>query len=228
MRLGVREVARLFEVSERTVYRWVREDELPAHEVEGQSRFHRAEVLEWATGRDLTPSPELFDGEAATPETAIGPALARGGVHHGVPAGDRAEALRAIVQRLPIAAPTDRADLEAVLLARPGLGKVGGFGEGVGIPHVRHPIVLDVPLPTLTLCFLDRRVDFGALDGQPIGAAFVQIAPTARAHLAMLSRLAFVLHDARVRAALEARAPADDVARAIAACEALGQPGGTP
>ena len=77
MRLGVREVAHLFDVTERTVYRWVREDALPAHEVEGQSRFHRAEVLEWATARDITPSPEIFDAEATSPETSIAAALRR-------------------------------------------------------------------------------------------------------------------------------------------------------
>lgn len=202
MRLGVREVARLFDVPERTVYRWIREDELPAHEVEGESRFHRAEVLEWATARDITPSPELFEAEAISAETSVVAALERGGVHT-VSAPDRAAVLAAVVARLPIA-DADRPAVAEVMAARPDLGK-SGLGDGLAIPHVRHPIVLDVTLPSITLCLLDRPVTCGP-NIAAVQSVFTLVTPTVRTHLTLLSRLAFAVHEASVKEALATRA----------------------
>lgn len=221
MQLGVREVARLFDVVEKTVYRWVQEDALPAYVVEGQHRFHRAEVLEWATARDLTPSPELFAEDAGAPAASIAQALARGGVHHDVPASDRATALSAIVLRLPIAE-ADRALVHDVLSARPGFGETR-FGAGIAIPHVRHPIALDVPDPLLVLCVFAAPLEVDPDPADPdagVRSMFLLITPSVRTHLAMVSRLTFVVHAETVRAALERAAPAADIIAAVAAIEA--------
>ena len=64
----------------------------------------------------------------------------------------------------------DREFLYQVLLAREALGSTG-IGDGIAIPHVRNPIVLHLSRPTVTLCFLEQPVDFGALDGQPVSDA---------------------------------------------------------
>ncbi len=217
MRLDVREVARLFDVAEKTVYRWVEEDGLPAHEVENQHRFHRAEVLEWATSRDLSPSPELFEAADDAPIESISQALARGGLYYDVPSTSPSQALEAIVERLPITNPVERALVHDLLAARKGFGKTNS-GLGIAIPHVRHPVVLDVAAPTVTLCLLATPIDLG--DGPPIHAFFALITPSVRSHLVMVSRLAFVVHDEAVRAALARRAPPAEVLGAISHTEA--------
>ena len=51
----------------------------------------------------------------------------------------------------------------------------------------------------IAICFLDHQVDFGALDGQPVGILFTLISPTVRAHLHLLSKLAFALRDPRFK-----------------------------
>ncbi len=211
MRLGVREVAHLFEVTERTVYRWVREEALPAHEVEGQSRFHRAEVLEWATARDITPSPEIFDAEATSPETSIAAALRRGGIHRLAP-NDHEEALGGLVAHLPIS-DVDRTAVHEVLGARAGLGKTGA-GDGIAIPHVRHPIVLDVADAIVTLCFLEHALVFPS-EPAPVRTVFVLVTPSVHAHLTMLSRLAFAVREPHVRAVLERRGTDAEVLAAL-------------
>src|SRR5438034_985186 len=55
-----------------------------------------------------------------------------------------------------------------------------GVGDGIAIPHVRNPIVLHVSRPMITLCFLERPIDFGALDGKPVHVLFSLISPTVR------------------------------------------------
>ena len=78
----------------------------------------------------------------------------------------------------------------AAILAREALGSTG-IGDGIAIPRVRNPIVLHLSRPIVTLCFLERPVDFGALDGQPVTTLFTLISPTVRAHLHLLSRLSY-------------------------------------
>ena len=122
----------------------------------------------------------------------------------------------------------DREFLYQVLLAREALGSTG-VGDGIAIPHVRNPIVLHLSRPTVTLCFLERPVDFGALDGQPVSTLFTLISPTVRAHLHLLSRLAFTLRDARFHAAVRTQASREEILQALHCAEsALGAPAAEP
>ena len=93
-------------------------------------------------------------------------------------------------------------------------------GEGIAIPHVRNPIVLHLSRPTVTLCFLERPVDFGALDGQLVTTLFTLISPTIRAHLHLLSRLAFALRDPKFNAAVRTGVSREQIFDALHAAEA--------
>ena len=103
--------------------------------------------------------------------------------------------LGAAVEVMPLPQEVDRHLLWQMLFARESLQSTG-IGDGIAIPHVRNPMVLHVPRPMITLCFLEPPVDFGALDGKPVYALFSLISPSPRVHLHLLSRLAFALHDA--------------------------------
>ncbi len=196
MNLTVRDVSALLKVSEKTVYRWINEGLVPAYRLNDQYRFNRAELLEWATSRRLNISPELFDEPEsnATPVPLVSEALQAGGIFYRVAGSDKASSLRAVVEHLRLPEEVDREFLLRVLLARENLQSTG-IGDGIAIPHVRNPIVLHVSRPMITLCFLERAVEFDALDGRPVFALFTLISPTVRAHLRLLSRLSFALHD---------------------------------
>src|SRR5574338_1396782 len=120
MLLTVREAAELLKVTERQVYRWVDEEEIPFQRIRDQVRFNRTDLLEWATSRRLPVSFEAFDADLDADEQ--GPSLARalraGGVHPDVPAVDRDSALRAAVERTPMPATVDREWIVEVLVAR--------------------------------------------------------------------------------------------------------------
>ncbi len=94
-----------------------------------------------------------------------------------------------------------------LLLAREASASTA-IGDGIALPHVRNPIVLHVPRPMLTLCFLERPIDFGALDGKPVNVLFSMICPTMRSHLQTLSRLSYALHDEAFKGAVMRQAPA--------------------
>jgi PTS system nitrogen regulatory IIA component len=82
-----------------------------------------------------------------------------------------------------------------MLLARESAGSTG-IGDGVAIPHARNPIVMHIPRPLISLCYLEQPIDFGAIDNQPVHTLFTIVSPTIKTHLGLLSRLAFALRDA--------------------------------
>jgi PTS system nitrogen regulatory IIA component len=216
MNLTVRDVCSLLSVSEKTVYRWIDQAALPANRIDNQYRFNRAELLEWATARHLKVSAELFDGSGseAAPVSSLGEALEAGGIVYGLGGTDKPSVLRAVVEHLRMPDDLDRELLVHMLLAREHLQSTG-VGDGVAIPHVRNPILLQVACPSVTLCFLARPIAFDALDGQPVHALFTLICPTVREHLALLARLSFALQDGRFRRVLAERGGPEDVLAAV-------------
>ena len=220
MQLRVRDVARILKVSEKTVYQWVKTGGLAAQHINGQLRFNRTELLEWATSRNLSVAPELFS--EADPDTVPMPGLAEaletGGTFQDVDGVDKESVLRAVVERMQLPAEVDRDFLFSVLLAREALGSTA-VGDGIAIPHVRNPIVLHVSKPTITLCFLKSPIDFGALDQKPVHALFSMVSPSIRVHLHLLARLGFLLKDARFKKLLHRKAPAAEILGAVRAME---------
>jgi len=212
VQLTVREAAALLRVPEETVHRWIKTRGIPATRVNEQVRFHRAELLEWATAQGVGVSADIFqtDGSAAAGKDGLHEALVAGGIVYGLRGGDVASVLRAAVRAVRLPDCVDRERLLELLVAREALSPTG-IGDGIAIPHVRNPIILEVQRPTIGLCFLESPVDFHALDGRPVRCLFLLISPTIRAHLAILSRLAFALRDPGVREAVRRQGPPDEI-----------------
>jgi PTS system nitrogen regulatory IIA component len=131
-------------------------------------------------------------------------------VHHDVGGADREGVLRALIEVMNLPEGVDRELVFEFYLAREALGSTG-VGDGIAIPHVRNPMVLHVERPFITLCFLAKAVDFGAIDGRPVTTLFSVVAPTTRAHLQLLSRLSLALHDPGFRSAITRRASEAEV-----------------
>jgi len=208
MQLNVREAARLLNLSEETLDRMVRRGKLPASKVHGQYCFNRTELLEWATSQQIQVSPELFrdSSQAAPPGPTLADALRAGGIHPNIGGGEKLDVLSAIVQVMPLSEDVDRQFLLQLLLARESLASTG-LGGGIAVPHVRNPIVMHIPHPLITLCFLQQPIEFGALDGQPVHTLFTIVSPTTRAHLTLLARLAFALRQPSFADAVARREP---------------------
>ncbi|PYQ64704.1 MAG: PTS fructose transporter subunit IIA [Acidobacteria bacterium] len=224
MKLLVKDAARLLNVSEKTIYRWIKQGSIPAYRLNEQYRFNRAELLEWATSRRISLSPEIFREEEF--ETASLPhlteALRAGGIYYRIGGSDKTSVLHNVVETMRLPAEVDREFLFEVLLAREALGSTA-IGEGIAIPHVRNPVILHLERPMVTVCFLERAVDFGALDGRPVNVLFTLISPTVRAHLHLLSRLSYALRDRSFKDAVMQQAARDDLLAAAERCEgALG------
>ncbi len=220
MQVSVKEAAAILNVSDETIYKWVKDEEIPSHTMNDQVRFNRAELLEWATAHNIQVSPDLFTGDQTNKSKlpTISEALKLGGVAYHVGGTDQPSVLRAVVDVMKLPEAVDREFLYQVLLARESLGSTG-VGDGIAIPHVRNPVVLHVAQPTVTLCFLETPIDFHAIDEKPVTTLFTLISPTVRTHLHLLSRLGFILRNPEIKAALKRQAPSDELLAMIATAE---------
>jgi PTS system nitrogen regulatory IIA component len=221
MQLKVKDAAKLLGTSEKTIYRWIKQGILPVYQVNEQFRFNRAEILEWATSRRISISPEIFleteEGRVELP--LLSEALKAGGVAYRLNGRDKPSVLRSVVEVMRVPEEVDREFLYQVLLARETLGSTG-IGEGIAIPHVRNPVVLYVTKPMITLCFLEHPIDFEAIDGEPVTTLFAMISPTVKAHLHMLSRLRFVLQHSDFKKALREQASREELMESVVRAEA--------
>lgn len=218
MQLGVRDVARILSVSEKSIYRWLQQGQLPAYKVNDQYRFNRAELLEWANERKINVSTEMFVGEESDVELMpeLADSLEAGGIFYRLEGATKDEALKSVVNVMKLPQAMDRELLLRVLLARESMASTG-IGDGIAIPHVRNPIVLSVNHPAISLCFLEKPVEFGAIDSQPVHTLFTLISPTVRIHLYMLSRLAHALRDPAFKEVVTRQAGREEILAAARA-----------
>ena len=108
------------------------------------------------------------------------------------------EAIREIVQSLYQAGRLAAADTENVaraILNREELGSTG-IGQGVAVPHTRHPSVNRL---VGTVALSRHGVDFNALDGEPVDIVFLLISPPNQPgdHLRALENISRHLKDER-------------------------------
>lgn len=203
MRLSVQDAAGLLGVSEKTIYRWIGRGILPAYKVSDQYRFNRAELLAWAISRRLNVSEEAFveslGGGGLLP--GLSEAVRAGGIVYRLEGSDKHQVLRHLVDSLRLPVEMDRDYLLRLFLARESLGSTA-VGEGLAIPQLVHPNALEPAPPVITLAFLERPVDFEALDGRPVDCLLALVSPGLRGSCHLLPRIHCALRDPGVRRVL--------------------------
>lgn len=233
MQLTVKEAAKELNVAEKTVYRWIQSGGLPAYRVAGEYRINRAMLYDWAGSRKPAtdaapaPAPVSADGSAIAPSVPPPPpaampplsaAIAAGGIRHGLAGDDKPTVLKAAVEALDLPAHVNRDFLVQAILMREQLQSTG-IGDGVAIPHVRNPAVLELVSPQVALFFLEKPIEFDALDGKPVQALFIPLSPNVRTHLHLLGKIAFALRNERIKELVSRAAPAEELLEAFRALE---------
>lgn len=220
MVLDVKEVSKLFAVSEKTVYRWIAKSEIPTYKLGETYRFNRVELLEWATSKKKSISSAIFDEVLDADDTmpSLVETLSAGGIHYRVSGNDKESVIRSIVNIMPLSDDVDKEFLISALLARENMGTTA-IGDGIAIPHVRNPIIFHVNKPVLALSFLEHSVEFGALDKKPVDTVLTIITNSIRSHLHILSRLSFALHQPAIRNVVTSTSNREQIVQAFMSIE---------
>lgn len=220
MQLTFRDIEKAFEIEEETLYQWLNKQGMPAIKANDQYYFNSVEVLEWALKNRirLTTGALKLCEKARQGQDVITPALMRGGVYFGVQGSVREEILGKVLDLLTLPDHIQKLTLKEMLLSREQAGTTG-IGNGIAIPHVKHPVVLAGMEPVVGLFFLERTVDFSSRDGEGVDTLFVILSSSFKWHLSLLSRLAFCLQDTDVKAALKRRVNSEEILAAFQVAE---------
>ena len=210
--LSVPEAASLLNVSEKTIYRHVKQGNVPFYRVGEQYRFSRAELLAWATSRRLDVPESLFHESlhctVALPK--LSEALRDGGITYRVEGYDKESVLHQLSELARFSYPVPRDHLFRLLLAREALGSTG-VGRGIAVAQLVYPTTLDPGGPTVSLIFLENPVDYEALDGLPVVCLLGIFSATLRGHYHLLERVHYALGDEGVRNVLKRQANREEI-----------------
>lgn len=218
MQMDIKEAASLFNISEREMLRWIERRSIPAHQVQDHYMFNHAELVDWAHANGIAIERPVSGANPADSLPTLFESLSDGGISRLKGGSGKDQLLRELVDAMPLPPRTDRAGLFNVLIARE-MASSTGIGDGIAIPHVRSPLILNTETPLVNLCLLETPSDFGALDSKPVHALFTMITPNARLHLHLISRLALVLHSPLLKGALAFKSTDKEILDAIATVE---------
>ena len=192
MELNAVEVATLLGHPEKEIREWAHAGKLPHLDAQGRLRFNRQAILEWALARGHPLNLCLAEMEPAG-LPPINELFAPNRFHYNVAGDTFAEALRAALDLFALPPEADKELIYDLLVSREKL-MTTAIGDGLAIPHLRVPVVVNVPRPTLGIFFMSEPIEMGALDGKPVHTFFLLLSLTPKQHLELLARLAFLFH----------------------------------
>lgn len=197
MELSLDQFAKCMDMPPSTIERWIRQGRMPVKRKGDDCVFSRQALEKWAEEHNLTfclPGTEQKEQAEEESESLLA-AMKRGGIYYGLPGSTVAEVLWATVDRMAsIDSAGEKEKLYENLLEREQMMSTG-IGNGVAIPHPRTPVSeSDLPAQIATF-FLEKPVDYNAVDKKPVSVLFVLVAPTSQCHLHLLSRISFCLRD---------------------------------
>jgi PTS system nitrogen regulatory IIA component len=184
-------------VSEKMLFRWARQGVIPAFEKEGGLRFGKKAVAVWAKSRGMTLKKQRPSGsrdDLFEPNVGLLQAMRRGGFFFDIAGSDIPSVFRTIIEKVDLPEGVDGKELFRRLLDRERLASTG-IGNGIAIPHPRHPFQSAPEGGMICTCFLKEGIDFSAVDNQEVSVLFVMLSPNTKLHLHLLSRLSFCLHE---------------------------------
>lgn len=178
------------------IERWIRQGRIPVQRRGKDVVFTHAALEKWAATHNLPFSLNSDRAEDHLPKAveSLVTAMQRGNVYHRVAGANAPAVLRSAVSCIDFLSADGRDELFEKLIEREGLASTG-IGNGIAIPHPRDPLSRPPERPVIITCFLEKPVDFNAIDDQPVSILFLLISPTVKHHLHLLSRLSFCIRD---------------------------------
>jgi len=208
MEIGVKQAAELLKVSEKTVYRWISARRIPFCRVGAQYRFSRSELLRWAMAEHDEAPPASSPDSGEVRPVALGESLRAGGIFYRVDGADVRSLIETIVGMMRLPGKADRVRVAERLFERERMASTG-LGDGIAFPHCRDIALPGLAGPLVSLSFLERSVDFGAIDGKPVKVAFTMLSPSPGAGIRLMSRLAYAVRKPSFAELLKAEASRD-------------------
>ncbi|SVC33974.1 uncharacterized protein METZ01_LOCUS286828 [marine metagenome] len=196
MWLTVADVVQLLHVPEATIFRWIRQGDIPCIVRRGKHYFNQSTLVSWAKSKHIHLEEHTRTNreknELASQSRLI-EALKAGNVYQAVPSGSLEELFQEVALRMDLPQPITES-LAEQLMQREQLSSTG-IGKGVAIPHPSITLGQQITQSMVGTFFLETPLDFKSPDGLPVFAIFVLLSADSFHHLQLLSQMArFLCH----------------------------------
>ena len=219
MELKIKDIVDLLQVSEKTVYRWIKDKKIPCYRINHQYRFNRAEINEWMLSNKIELSSSLIKLTSPERRDSLSQLLEQRGIVSHVSGDTVRQVLHHAVQKIFTPPTITKEEILSAILSREELMPTA-VGKGIAIPHPRNPIVTDFAYASVSLCYLDTPVDFGSLDHEPVHTLFILLTASPKMHLDVLSKISYLCQDDEFLQMLKERAQKERILEFIRRREA--------
>ncbi len=212
MDLQIKDVADLLNVSETKIKQWSDQNRIPSYKMNGQYRFNRDEIESWMM-RQNEQGEKLFDKLSLQDEKVehaiqnvgmqkycLFRAIHRGIVLHNLEASSKEEVIRSATKEIAKHLALDEEIITEMLLDRERMMPTS-LNHGIGIPHTRD-FLLKEPFDVVSMVFLQKPIEYGALDGRPVDILFFLFSCEDKRHLQLLAKIAHIASSEKARSFL--------------------------
>lgn len=197
MDLKLKEVAKLLQVSEKTIYRWIQEGKIPYYRINHQYRFRTDDLHNWSLNNKkyrLALDVSGPESEATilreSEHVSVLNSLKTGGIFYNISGNNVADALECALEVINCPADLTRKDILTKLTEREAMASTA-IGDGIAFPHPRIPLIKNIADESVSLCFLHKPVDFSAIDNKPVEVMFIILSADQTRHLRLISKLSY-------------------------------------
>jgi nitrogen PTS system EIIA component len=194
MELKIKDIVDILQVSEKTVYRWIKDKKIPCYRINHQYRFSRSEINEWILSNKIELSSSFIQLTNVERPDRLSQLIEKGGIVTQVSGKNVREVLENAVHRTITPQNISKEEILSALLDREELMPTA-VGKGIAIPHPRNPIITDLKNACVSICCLEQPVDFGSLDNQPVHTLFILLTASPKMHLEVLSKISYLCQD---------------------------------
>jgi len=144
--------------------------------------------------------------------------IERGGVYYNIGGNSVTEVLSNLVEVISLPPSLTKEQLKKAVIEREDLMPTA-VGNGIALPHPRSPLLSNVKEQFVTIAFLQKAIDWKALDRQPVKTLILIVSATPKSHLWTLSRISFLCQQETFRDLLEQRASKEELIATIRTAE---------
>lgn len=194
MNLKIKDICVLLNVSEKTVYRWIKQEKIPYYRINHQYRFNKAEINEWILNDNMQVSEKILELKMTDKEVNIVNLIENGGIYYHIEGENIADILSNAVKIIKLPDDCNREEVLELLLERESMVPTT-IGKGIAFPHPRNPIIQESIQESISIIFLNQEIKYPSPDEIPLHTVFLIFSSNAKRHLEILSKLTFACRD---------------------------------
>ena len=202
MELKVTGIAKLLQVSTKTIYRWVDEGRIPFYRVNRQYRFDTRQIEEWAAEQGRVPKKNR---PGHVKPGMLMDLIERGGIHYHLEGTTMIEAICQAVGLFPELDDVRTMKLLETLIHRERM-QCTGIGAGIAIPHPRVPVIDDAQYEFVAICMTETPIFADTVDSEDVHTLLFVICADEFRQMRMIAELSHLCRKKQFTEMLRGRA----------------------